>query len=154
PFEQVVEIARPVRTLAHSPLLQTGFSWQNAAAGEIAFEGLKVSYLHTAIHRVAKLDLTLLLQDAGKRIVGGLEYATALFERSTVERFTEYFRALLEAMVADSTQVVGRLSMLTDIERDRILREWNATEIGYSEKRCIHELFEEQVEKTPETVAV
>jgi amino acid adenylation domain-containing protein len=154
PFEQVVEIARPVRTLAHSPLLQTGFSWQNAAVGEIAFEGLMVSYLHTAIHRVAKLDLTLLLQDAGMRIVGGLEYATALFERLTVERFTEYFRALLEAMVADSTQVVGRLSILTDIERDRILREWNATEIEYSEKRCIHELFEEQVKRTPDAVAV
>ena len=103
---------------------------------------------------MAKFDLTLSLGEAGERIVGGVEYATALFERGTVERYLGYFRRLLEGMVADETQVVDRLPLLSEGERDRVLYEWNETAVAYPREKCVQELFEEQVEKRPEAVAV
>ncbi|MGA7893129.1 MAG: amino acid adenylation domain-containing protein, partial [Candidatus Sulfotelmatobacter sp.] len=154
PFEQVVELAQPVRSLAHSPLFQVMFSWQNATDARLELPGLEAQPLPLASYRMAKFDLTLSLQEVGERIVGGLEYATALYERTTVERYREYFVRLVEAMVADETQVVDRLRLLTETERHRVLYEWNATEREYRRDKCVHELFEEQVRRSPQATAV
>ena len=94
---------------------------------------------------VAKFDLTLSLQETGERIEGGVEYATSLFEGATVERYLGYFRKLLEGMVADERQVVDRLPMLAEEERQQVLYGWNETEMEYPQEKCMHELFEEQV---------
>ena len=94
------------------------------------------------------------LQEAGGRIVGGLEYATALFERATVERYLGYFRRLLEGMVRDESRAINSLGILPDEEREKVLYEWNRTEAEYPDGRCIQELFEEQVNRTPDAVAV
>ena len=155
PFEQVVEVVRPVRSLVHSPLFQVMFDWQqNIGGGGLALPGLEFGPLGSAAHVVAKFDLTLSLRDAGERIVGGLVYATGLFERATMERYLGYLGALLEGMVAEETQAVDRLQLLPEAERRQIVNEWNATEAEYPREKLVHELFEEQVEKTPEAVAV
>ena len=154
PFEQVVELARPVRSLSHSPVFQVMFAWQNAPRGTIELPGLRVGRLPVAPHAVSKFDLTLSLQEAGDKIVGGVEYAAALFEKATVERYMGYFRALLQEMASDDTQEVGRLNILPERERRQALYEWNATDAEYPREKCVHELFEEQVEKTPDAVAV
>ena len=104
PFEQVVELARPVRSLSHGPLFQVMFDWEQNAGGDggrLAMPGVELGPLGVASDVVAKFDLTLFLRDAGERIVGGLVYATSLFERATVERYLGYLRRLLEGMVAD-----------------------------------------------------
>src|SRR6202035_4323237 len=106
-FEQMVELTRQGRTLSHSPVFQVMFAWQNAPQGTIDLPGLLVSSLPVGRHAVSKFDLTLSLQQEGGRIVGRLEYATALFEQATVERYLGYFRALLQAMVSDDTQEAG-----------------------------------------------
>ena len=147
PFEQVVEIVRPPRSLAHNPVFQVMFAWQNAPKGTIDLAGLQVSPFTAVPHDISKFDLTLLLQQEGNQIVGELEYATALFERSTIERYLGYFRTLLGAMVADDSQKVDRLPMLPQEEREQLLYEWNATEVEYPRDKCVHELFEEQVEQ-------
>ena len=159
PFEGVVEVIRPVRSLAHSPVFQVMFTWQNAPKGTIDLPGLQVSPLPLAPHTVSKFDLTLSLQEVGDKVVGCLEYATALFERATVERYLSYFRTLLQSMVSDDAQEVGRLDILPEWERRQALYEWNATDVEYPaagsrREKCVHELFEEQVEKTPDAVAV
>ena len=155
PFEQVVEMARPVRSLSHSPLFQVMLDWdQNAGGGELAMPGLEFGPLGVASDVVAKLDLTLFLRDAGTQIVGGVVYARSLFERVTVERYLGYLKRLLEGMVADERQAIDRLPLMPEAERQQVLYEWNATEAEYPHERCVHELFEEQVEKTPDAVAV
>ena len=93
PFEQVVEIVRPPRSLAHNPVFQVMFAWQNAPKGMIDLAGLQVSPFTAVPHDISKFDLTLLLQEEGNQIVGELEYATALYERSTIERYLGYFRS-------------------------------------------------------------
>jgi len=130
PFEQVVELAHPVRNLAHSPVFQGMFVWQNKSEGSLQLPGLTLHPLPLSPHRVAKFDLTLFLQEAGQSITGGIEYATALFERATVERYLGYLRTLLEAMVADDTQPFDRLPMLGSSELHRVLYQWNETSPG------------------------
>ena len=123
PFEQVVEIVRPPRSLAHNPVFQVMFAWQNAPKGMIDLAGLQVSPFTALPHNISKFDLTLSLQQEGNQIVGEVEYATALFERSTIERYLGYFRTLLGAMVADDSQKVDRLPMLPQAERQQLLYE-------------------------------
>ena len=154
PFEQVVELLQPVRSLSHSPLFQVMFAWQNNEQGTLRLPGLELHSLRSSPHCAAKFDLTLSLGETGHGIAGGIEYATSLFEPATVERYLGYFRNLLEAMVADDTQSVDRLPLLGESERRCLLEEWNDTRTDYPADKCVHELFEEQVEKSPEATAV
>jgi amino acid adenylation domain-containing protein len=155
PFEQVVELVQPVRSLAHSPLFQVMFGLQDAKEDRPQLPGLEIGLLESSPHVVSKFDLTLSLQDSGTRIEGGVEYATALFEPSTVERYLGYFTKLLEGMVAGGEgQAVDELVMLEDAERRQVVHEWNRTETEDQGAGCLDEMFEEQVEKTPEAVAV
>lgn len=105
PFEQVVELVRPVRSLNHTPIFQVMFAWRHTPRDdEVPLSGLKVGRLRSKPPRVtSRFDLTLSLQERGPQIVGGLEYATSLFEHATIERYLGYFRNLLKAMVADET---------------------------------------------------
>jgi amino acid adenylation domain-containing protein len=153
PFEQVVEAVQPERSLAHSPLFQVMFAWQNAPRGELDLEGLKTMGLEMASHRVARFDLTVSLWELGERIAGGVEYATGLYEQATIERYMEYWRRLLEGMVAGSGQMVDCLELLSEGERHQLLHEWNQTDAAYPQK-CVHELFEDQVRRSAGSVAV
>jgi amino acid adenylation domain-containing protein len=155
PFEQIVELVQPTRSLSHSPLLQVTFTWQNIPRGAADLVGLDVQPLGVAgIRPTSKYDLMLGLQESGDRIVGGVAYATALFERPTIERYLTYFHHLLEGMVAGAQQVVDRLPLLCDDERARILYEWNRSAEAHPREQCIHELFEAQAARTPGAVAV
>jgi microcystin synthetase protein McyA len=154
PFERVVEIVRPERSLAHHPLFQVTLGWQNVPEGTIMLAGVEANLLKSIPYQPAKFDLTLNLQEENGKIVGRLEYATALFEPGAIKRYLGYFRRLLEGMVAEEWQVVDRLGLLSEREREQVLYHWNDTGIEYPSNKCIHELFAEQVEMTPETVAV
>jgi len=154
PFERVVELVRPLRSSSHSALFQVMFVWNSAPEGSIQLSGLEVQPLRSLHHATAHFDLTLSLQQQGGTIVGSLEYATSLFEATTIKRYVEYFRNLLEDMVADDLQQVNRLSMLSEIERNRTLYKWNKTEAAFAGNKCVHEMFEMQAYKTAEAIAV
>jgi amino acid adenylation domain-containing protein len=153
PFEQVVEIIQPPRSLAYAPLFQVMFAWQNTPQCELELPGLCVSTVDS-LHRTAKFDLVLSLEDAGVNIVGGLEYASALFEPATVQRYLGYWISLLKAMISDDRQTVGQLPLLSKAERQTVLYDWNATATDYPKHLCVHELFEAQAAKTPHSIAV
>jgi amino acid adenylation domain-containing protein len=153
PFEQVVEIARPVRSLAHSPLFQVMFAWNNLAEDMPPLPGLDVQLLPSA-QPMAKFDLTLSLWETATKISGGVMYATSLFEPQTIERYLGYFRAVLEAMVVDDRLTVDRLPLLSAPERDQLLYAWNTTHAVSTPNRCAHELFEQQAAKTPDVIAL
>ncbi|MCG1019984.1 AMP-binding protein, partial [Mycetohabitans sp. B4] len=103
---------------------------------------------------VAKFDLDLHLYEAGGEIVGGLNYATALFDRATIERHVGYLQTMLQAMAADASPPVTRVELLSPAERTLLLQTWNATQQDYPAHQCIHQLFEAQVERTPESAAL
>jgi amino acid adenylation domain-containing protein len=154
PFEQVVELVQPARSLAHNPLFQVLFTWLNLNWSTPELPGLAVGGVDAPEHRTEKFDLSLLLREREGRVVGHLTYATALFERATVERFVGYLRCVLQAMAADAGAKVQHLAMLPAAERARVVEAWNATEAAYPRDLCIHELVEAQVRRTPDAVAV
>ena len=154
PFEQVVELLQPARSLAHHPLFQVMFAWQNAPAGSLELPGLAVGTVAGQAQETAKFDLSLSLQEADGRISGGLTYATALFDRATAERYAGYLVRVLEQMAADDRVSVDRLSLLPDAELRDAVETWNATEAAYPADRCIHQLFEAQVDRDPHAIAV
>jgi amino acid adenylation domain-containing protein len=157
PFEQVVERVDPVRSLAHHPLFQTLFAWQNTSQGDgdggPGLPGLTVVPEGGGL-TTAKLDLSLSMWESDDRIVGGVTYSTALFERATVERWAGYLRTVLQEMAADEHQRVDRLALMPESERARVLREWNRTEAEGPPASCIHELFQAQAARTPGAVAL
>ncbi|MDK1390174.1 condensation domain-containing protein, partial [Sinorhizobium sp. 8-89] len=144
PFEQVVEIVKPPRSLDHTPLFQVGLAWQNAAVEAFDLPGLSVEPAGNGLDQV-KFDLELSLGEHDGIIAGTFGYATALFDAATIERQRGYLLALLRAMVADAGQPVGRIELLSSDERSYLLEELNRTAADYPSDKCIHELFEAQV---------
>ncbi|MCA6222761.1 non-ribosomal peptide synthetase, partial [Photorhabdus antumapuensis] len=153
PFERVVEIVQPPRRLAHTPLFQVMFAWQNNESTAWQLPGLAVSPVDQAVD-IIKFDLELGLSEEEGRIVGELSYATALFDQSTMERQVGYLHTVLQAMVAHAQQRIGEIDILAPAERKLLLETWNATETPYPEALCIHQLFEQQVERTPQATAL
>ena len=104
--------------------------------------------------RTAKFDLTLMLTDGDDSIDLEIEYGTALFDEARIERMVEHFGTVLEAAAADTDRRLSELPLLTDAERKQLLVDWNRTEVAYPKDRCLHRLFEEQVDRTPDATAV
>ncbi|MGA4423588.1 amino acid adenylation domain-containing protein, partial [Ralstonia nicotianae] len=143
PFEQVVERVRPVRSLSHSPVFQAALSWLNTEAVGLSLEleGLTIEGVDAG-QAAAKFDLTLELRETSEGLTGSLDYATALFDRETVERYLGYLQRLLAAMVENDSQQVSRIALLDEDERVRLLESWNETAAPYPQASTIHGLFE------------
>jgi amino acid adenylation domain-containing protein len=154
PFEQVVELVHPVRSLAHSPLFQVMFTWQSASEGRLELPGLRLEGVPSASQVTAKFDLSLTLSEHGGRIGGSVTYAAALFQRETVERWVGYLRRVLEEMAADETRRVDRLEIVPADERRRMVDEWGRSEAVDPSDACVHALFEAQAERAPDAEAV
>ncbi len=153
PLDHVVEALQPVRSLSHSPLFQVMFDWPAPFSESPGWAGLVVTPGYEALD-TAQFDLSLSLQESPEGIVGGLNYATDLFDEATIGRWIRSFMSLLEAVVGDQEQPVSRLPLLLSEERRQLLEHFNATSSAYRRDKVIHELIEEQAERTPHAAAV
>jgi aspartate racemase len=153
PFEKIVEELNPDRNLGRTPLFQVMFALQNAPRLALQLPGLTESPMNVD-SGITKFDLYLSLSDASDSLIGSLVFSTDLFDQSTIERMLDHFRILLQGMVENPERRISDLSILTEAEKHCLLVEWNDTKKDYPRDKCVHELFEEQVEKTPDAVAV
>ena len=153
PFEKLVEELNPERKGNRTPLFQTMFALQNTPASDIAIAGLTLTPLKIPDAK-AKFDLTLEAEEEPEGLRLCFEYNSELFRPETITRMLGYFQNLLQAIVADPAQRVTDLALLTDGERNQILNEWNGNRVAVPEDVCIHTLFEAQVERTPEAIAL
>ncbi|MEH2001258.1 MAG: amino acid adenylation domain-containing protein [Nostoc sp.] len=153
PFEMLVEALQPERDLSHTPLFQVAFVLQNAPMSQLELTGLSVSPL-VVEGTTSRFDLTLSMQNTAAGLVGLWEYSTDLFDANTIERMTGHFVTLLEGIIANPEERISQLPLLTQVEQHQLLVEWNDTQTDYPQDQCIHQLFEEQVERTPDAVAV
>ncbi|WP_095118443.1 non-ribosomal peptide synthase/polyketide synthase [Pseudomonas sp. Irchel s3f10] len=153
PFEQVVEITKPARSMAHSPLFQAMFSWDSGHGASLSLGELTLESVAEPSH-FAKFDVSLTLADAPGGIRGVLEYAIALFDESTIERYVGYFQRLLQAMVSNDQAVLEQVALLADDERQHLLVELNATAVAHDLEQTVHGRFEAQVLRTPDADAV
>ncbi|MDF5712719.1 MAG: amino acid adenylation domain-containing protein [Rhizonema sp. NSF051] len=153
PFEHLVEDLKPARSLSHTPLFQVMFILQNAPLPSLALPGLTVKP-STAESLTAKFDLTVSLENTEQGLVAGWEYNTDLFDAAKIEGMAEHFQTLLQAIVANPEQKISQIPLLSVADTDQLLFEWNDTQTDYPKQLCLHSLFEQQVEKTPLSVAV
>jgi amino acid adenylation domain-containing protein len=153
PFEKLVEELQPERDFGRSPLFQVKLIMQNAPLGELELHGLKLEPFGDRTP-VTRFDLTFSMIDRKDGLFGSIEYSTDLFDAATVERMAEHFVVLLEGIVANSDDEIALLPVMTPAERRRMLVEWNETQTDYPAAQCIHQLFEEQVTRTPAAEAL
>ncbi|OLE50111.1 MAG: hypothetical protein AUI36_19705 [Cyanobacteria bacterium 13_1_40CM_2_61_4] len=149
PFEDLVKELQPQRDPSHNPLFQVLFSLEAPLAPHDSGWALTQFDVDTG---AAKYDLYLQLDDRLEGVIGRFIYNTDLFDASTIVRMRGHWQTLLQAIVADAAQHLEALTLLTDAERRQLL-EWNDTKRPYPHS-CVHELFEAQVERTPDAVAV
>jgi amino acid adenylation domain-containing protein len=151
PFEKLVEALQPERNLSYSPLFQVMFVLQNAA------ETLALPHIQSTPLPLkdvtAKFDLTLSIQETAQGLAGFWEYSSDLFDVGTIHRLQGHFHTLLQGIVTDPKQSIATLPLLTAVERQQLLIDWNQTGSDYP-RGCIHQRFEAQVEQTPNAIAV
>jgi amino acid adenylation domain-containing protein len=153
PFEQVVEIVQPPRSLNHTPLFQVMLVWGSGDQQQFELPGLSVTPVW-ADKEMVKYDLRLGLSETKDNILGGMHFSTALFDEATIQRQIGYLITMLKTMVADSSQAVAGIDLVAPEERALLLDAWNATDADYAGHVCIQQLFEEKARKTPESRAV
>ena len=152
PFEKVVEILQPERSLSHSPLFQVMFALeQSPTYGE--FPGLTLTPIKRK-HQTAKFDLTLSMVDTPSELSGYWEYNSDLFDRETIVRMASNFQTLLAGIVANPEERVEQLPLLSADQRQQLLFDWNQTQQDYPVVQGIQELFEQQVQQTPDAIAL
>ena len=153
PFERLVDELHLPRDLSRNPLFQVMLIFQNHRFSKLELLGVSSEPIEID-PGTSKFDLTLSLAEREHNLIGFFEYSTDLFDHSTIERMTGHLQTLLEGIVVDRNLPVSSLPLLTRAEQLQLLVEWNSTEADYPRDSCIHELFEAQVERTPETIAI
>ncbi|MBO1051113.1 MAG: amino acid adenylation domain-containing protein [Dolichospermum sp. DET73] len=153
PFERIVEELHPERNLSHHPLFQVMFVLQNTPMGKLELPNLQLTPWKLE-QAVSKFDLTLLMTETQQGIEGTWEYRTDLFNVATINRMIGHFQTLLDSIVTQPEQRINELYILTPNEQNQLLVQWNQTQVNYPQDKCLHQLFELQVEKTPNAVAM
>ncbi|MEM7343679.1 MAG: amino acid adenylation domain-containing protein [Chloroflexota bacterium] len=153
PFELLVEAVQPERSLSHSPLFQVLFTWQNNRLPTLQLPDLEITPFSRELP-ITKFDLTLTMQEQDRVIAGVWEFNVALFNKGTIELLSDHFERLLHSVVDLPDQPIRQIQLLDQTESYQQLVEWNSTQADYPDNTCIHHLFEQQVERTPNEIAI
>ncbi len=154
PFEKLVEELQPARSAQHHPLFQVMFNFRDFPSGSMEVPGLRIEDLKCDLG-IALFDLAVSLVRTPEGLAGVISYNTDLFAAATIDRLAGHYRVLLESIVTDPRRRLSAAPLLSDAESRQILWAWNATtERSYPLDRCIHDLFQDQVARTPRAPAV
>ena len=151
PFEYLVKELHPARALGQNPFFQVMLTL--APPPPALPPGWALSQLEVGVG-TSRFDLSLDIQERAEGLLARFEYSRDLFDEATIARLAGHWQRLLEGIVADPAQPIASLPLLTEQEHHQLLVEWNTPQVEYFQDRCVHELFEAQVERTPEAVAV
>jgi amino acid adenylation domain-containing protein len=154
PFERLVHELSPEPDRSRAPLFQVIFTMQNAPRAGLALPGLEIRSLGGGGSTTAKYDLTFLMGDIEGRLNFSIEFNADLFDATTVERMLRQLSTLLVAMPKALEKKVREIGILPDDERARLLTAWNPAAAAAPEDACLHDLFEAQVDRTPDALAL
>ncbi|MBN1481963.1 amino acid adenylation domain-containing protein [candidate division KSB1 bacterium] len=155
PFEQLVDRLERERDMSRSPLFQVMFVLQNTPRGSIGFEQSSLAMeVVEADERAAKFDITLVMAESSDGYYAEFEYNTDLFKKESIQRMADHFVLLLQQMVKSPHAQISELELVTEAEKTAIIQSWNATDVSFPRDKCIHELFEERIARTPDAPAL
>jgi amino acid adenylation domain-containing protein len=168
PFDRLVNELKPERDTSRSPLFQIMFAYQraykfneegltafslNIAGASMELAGLKLESM-ALDQKVAQFDLTLTMGEAGNTLVASFEFCRDIYKEETIRRMGVHLENLLTGIVAEPRRLLTELPLLAQVEKERLLVEWNGTADDSWAGLTISELFERQAASTPELVAV
>jgi len=153
PFEKLVEELHPQRNLSYNPLFQVMFQVGNIPAGEIERTNLSISLLKLDVHTV-KFDLLFEAAETKEGIRFECSYSTELFDRETIERYINYFKIIISTAAVNFNKRLWEIEIITNEEKKQVLYQFNDTAREYPGDKTIHKLFEEQVETSPDHMAL
>ena len=160
PFAKLVEEIQPQRSLSHNPLFgvmfqvqNEAYQLQNALNPELGIPDLNLEQIWKE-SGTTKFDMTWHLVERDEGLLTVVEYSTDLFNPDTISRMLGHFQVLLKGIIENPNQRLSELPILTEIEIQQLLLDWNHVKADYPLEKGIHKLFEEQVEKTPDNIAV
>jgi aspartate racemase len=153
PFEKLVEEIQPERSLSHSPFFQVMFQLRNLPRQSLKVPGLMIEEFEFD-SRIAKFDISLSTREVAEGLKAELVYNADLFDADTITQVLEHYQNLLEGIVADPERRISLQPLLSEAELHRQLVNWNNVATDYPRNSSIQQLFEEQAENTPHSVAV
>lgn len=153
PFERVVEQLQPQRNLSHSPLFQVMLILQNNEEVSLELPDLTMEVLEQEA-TISKYDLTLNVNETANGLELGWEFNSDIFAVESIARMAEQFNQFVATLVSQPTDNLHSLNFLSSEARNKMLLQWNANHKSLPENCCVHHLFEQQVEKTPDAIAV
>ena len=153
PYEELIDELQVPREISRNPLFDIMFIFQNFEITELAIPELTLTPLDNG-RKIALFDLSLSVHESGGQIFLNFEYSTALFKKATIERFVTWFKRIIAEITGDLAKNIADIKMMSEKEECLVLDEFNNTKAGYPAEETIISLFEKQVEKTPENIAV
>jgi amino acid adenylation domain-containing protein/thioester reductase-like protein len=153
PFEKLVEVLLPQRDLTRSPLFQVLFVLQNVPWTVLQLGAAKMLAFDVD-SAAAQFEMSLVLAETDSGMEGSIVYNKGLFDAESVTRMIGHYQMLLNGMVAEPSQSIALLPLMSVQEKKQVIEEWNETKAEFPSGKCVHELFEEQVARTPQAVAV
>ena len=153
PFEELVEKASITRDASRNPLFDVMFVLQNVDIAQLEIPGLKPTPLEPG-NNISKFDITLQVVESGTKLLLSLEYCTKLFRKKTINRFIKYFKKIVSSVLDDPGQEIANMEILSQEEKHCLLYEFNDTQTQYPTGKTLYELYAEQVEQTPDSIAL
>ncbi len=153
PFETLLNTLHAEHDLSRSPVFQAVFKLEQAPLPPVELPSLSLS-IEPVASGASLLDLALSLHERADGLAGKVVFNPDLFEAPTIQRLIGHFETLLQGILADPEQAIARLPLLIEAEQRLLLKDWNQTQAAYPRSKCIHHLFEEQAQRTPDAVAL
>ncbi len=154
PFERLIQELNVVRDISRHPLFQVMFAVQSFGQKEGQYARYYDVVDITKLHAVTRFDLEFSIDDSSSNFQGMVTYATNLFYESTMRRWVEHYKNILTQMMEESSKRLSMYQVLSAMEYQQLIYDWNHTEQNYPQQKMIHQLFEEQAQRTPNHIAL
>ncbi|MCH7324060.1 amino acid adenylation domain-containing protein, partial [Solibacillus sp. MA9] len=153
-FEALIEKLDVRRDASRNPIFDVMFNMVDIETENMnEFDGF-ILKKYNGEKRTSKFDLTLNVTQSDKTLRFTMEYCTKLFNKETIERLGKHFIRILENVVDNTEIELNKIDLLTEEEKVKLFYEFNNTKVDYPKEKTIQQLFEDQVEKTPDNIAV
>ncbi|MBB6714150.1 non-ribosomal peptide synthetase, partial [Clostridium gasigenes] len=153
PFEELVEAVEVRRDFSRNPLFDVMFMLQNNEKVDISMDDVMINQIG-GDHRISKFDLTVMMENIEDGYFVGAEYCTALFNKESINRFLVHFKEVICRVIDNPERLIGEIEFITKEEEGLILNKFNDTYVGYDKEKTVVDMFEEQLKKTPNNIAV
>ena len=151
PFDMLVKKLGIKVDNSRNPLFDVMFTYQNKEENILKLDDKETQIIEIE-NDISKFNLSLEIKPKTNTI--NIEYCTDLFKRQTIEKLFEHYMNVIDNIILDSNKKIKNIDIISEEEKNKILYEFNATEMDYPKDKTISQLFEEQVEKTPNKIAI